>query len=304
MRPVDNSPTRCTITRSAPGPRALHDRHLAACLFALVTVMDTPSLAQGGSGITLAWDSSTDSRVSGYVVYVGQAPGALTDSHDAGLVTRWALSGATPGQHYCFAVAAYVPGPLVGPPSEAVCGYSDEPPHLVNPGHRTSRVHEYTTLELQGWDPDGRAVSYSASNLPAGLELTPSTGLIAGTPTRTGDYAVTASVSDGVLSTSQSFVWTITSDAGADTIPPELVILSPESGSRVSTDSIVLAGTARDNVGVERVWWSNHRGSSGTATGTTSWTATVPLIPGRSAIEVTAADATGNETTRTIMVWR
>jgi hypothetical protein len=55
---------------------------------------------------------------------------------------------------------------------------------------------------------------------------------------------------------------------------------------------------------VERVWWSNNRGGSGTATGTTSWTATVPLIPGHSAIEVTAAHATGNETTRTIMVWR
>jgi hypothetical protein len=66
------------------------------------------------------------------------------------------------------------------------------------------------TLQLAGADPDGDALSYTASGLPPSLALNPATGLISGTTSTPGTYAVTVNVSDGVLTASQSFNWIVT----------------------------------------------------------------------------------------------
>jgi hypothetical protein len=58
-----------------------------------------------------------------------------------------------------------------------------------------------------------------------------------------------------------------------------------------------------DNVGVTSVAWSNDRGGSGTCTGTSSWTsAKIKLQPGANVITVTASDASGNKTAKTLTV--
>jgi hypothetical protein len=82
-------------------------------------------------------------------------------------------------------------------------------PTLANPGDQAGDVGVAVVLQLQGADPNGDALTYAASSLPPGLQLTPATGRIAGTPTSPGTYAVVASVSDGALSASQSFTWTV-----------------------------------------------------------------------------------------------
>jgi hypothetical protein len=82
-----------------------------------------------------------------------------------------------------------------------------------------------------------------------------------------------------------------------DTTPPTVAITSPTSGSTYSTptSSLTLGGTASDNVGVTQVTWANNRGGSGTATGTTSWTAGgIVLQSGANVLTVTAKDAAGN----------
>ncbi|HYF45077.1 MAG TPA: metallophosphoesterase, partial [Acidimicrobiales bacterium] len=90
----------------------------------------------------------------------------------------------------------------------------------------------------------------------------------------------------------------------SDTTKPTVVINSPTTSSTHSTTSgsVSLGGTASDNVGVHRVEWSNAAGGSGTATGTTAWSATVALFAGSNAITVTAYDAAGNSATDTITV--
>ena len=67
-------------------------------------------------------------------------------------------------------------------------------------------------LQLAASDPDGAPLTYSATNLPAGLTVNAATGLIAGTlaSTSAGTYQVTATVSDGTLTASQTFTWTVT----------------------------------------------------------------------------------------------
>lgn len=93
--------------------------------------------------------------------------------------------------------------------------------------------------------------------------------------------------------------------SAADTTVPSLTITSPTSASTfVATGpSLALGGTASDNVGVTQVTWTNDRGGSGTATGTTSWSVgAVALQVGTNVITVTARDAAGNSGRATLTV--
>jgi hypothetical protein len=94
---------------------------------------------------------------------------------------------------------------------------------------------------------------------------------------------------------------------GSETVRPTVAITSPTSSSTYSTtaSSLTLAGTAADNVGVTQVRWANSLGGSGTATGTTSWTASgVALQTGTNVLTITARDAAGNTATDTLTVTR
>jgi TM2 domain-containing membrane protein YozV len=91
----------------------------------------------------------------------------------------------------------------------------------------------------------------------------------------------------------------------ADTIKPAVVITAPVNAATYSTISgnLSVGGTASDNVGVTQVTWSNDRGGSGTATGTTNWTVSgITLSSGQNILTITARDAAGNTQTDTLTV--
>ncbi len=71
-----------------------------------------------------------------------------------------------------------------------------------------------------------------------------------------------------------------------------------------SAASITISGTARDNVGVTAVKWTDSFGDGGAASGTASWSVSVPLLTGNNAITIRAFDAAGNSGWRTITVVR
>ncbi len=90
-----------------------------------------------------------------------------------------------------------------------------------------------------------------------------------------------------------------------DVSPPLVQIGSPtiDSVLTVASAAVTLGGSASDNVGVTQVSWSNNRGGSGAAGGTTTWSAVgIPLQVGLNVITITARDAAGNESTDTINV--
>jgi hypothetical protein len=66
-------------------------------------------------------------------------------------------------------------------------------------------------LQLVGSDPDGDSLTYTATGLPASLSLSPTTGLISGmlSSANVGSYQVTVTASDGRVSISQTFTWTV-----------------------------------------------------------------------------------------------
>ena len=69
---------------------------------------------------------------------------------------------------------------------------------------------------------------------------------------------------------------------GPRTIPaPPLTITTPSTGTMSTTAaSVTIAGTASDNVGVTLVSWATNFGTAGVATGTTAWSAAIPLLVG------------------------
>ena len=91
---------------------------------------------------------------------------------------------------------------------------------------------------------------------------------------------------------------TATFQAIPDTMPPTVTITSPTSNATYTTSNplLTLGGTASDNVGVTQVTWANSPGGgNGTATGTTSWTASgIALQLGTNVLTITARDAAAN----------
>ena len=275
----------------------------AKLLVVLSTIFSTLLLAGSASGdtIDLMWDRHPQSQV-GYVVHVGTQSGTYTQHIDVGSMTAWSFTNAAAGQKYCFTVTAYVSRPLEGPPSNEACGWSNAPPALTNPGTQSSKVGQPASLQLIGSDPKGDVLTYSATGLPPGLKLMASTGYVSGTPTTSGSYSVTARVSDGTLTASQTFTWTT---GVVDTAAPVVTISSPTSAATYSTAAatVSLSGTASDSVGVTQVMWVNNRGGSGTASGATSWTVpSIALQTGANVLTVTARDAAGNTKTASITV--
>lgn len=91
----------------------------------------------------------------------------------------------------------------------------------------------------------------------------------------------------------------------ADAEAPSIQITLPTTAEAMeaTASSLVLKGTAADNLGVVEVKWSNDRGGSGVATGTTSWTTdSIPLQGGVNILTVTARDAAGNSKSDTLRV--
>jgi len=128
-------------------------------------------------------------------------------------------------------------------------------------------------------------------------------------PLEMGTNTITITAAAG--STRVSHVLTVTRQTssnpgtGTDTTPPTLTIASPGATSvSTSATAIVFSGTANDNVGVTGVSWSTNTGASGTASGTTNWSCSIPLLVGSNAVTIRAYDAAGNSSWRSAVVTR
>jgi hypothetical protein len=187
-------------------------------------------------------------------------------------------------------------------------------PLLTNPGSQASTAGQAVALQLVATDPGGLALTYRATGLPAGLTIASATGRISGTPTTASVYNVSVSATNTAgLAATQSFAWTIQTQqipgAGSastgDSVAPTIDIDSPTSSATYSTNaaSVMLGGTATDNVGVVRVTWMNDRGGLGVAVGTSTWsTPAIDLKNGPNTLTITATDAAGNVATATLTV--
>lgn len=92
-------------------------------------------------------------------------------------------------------------------------GPVNHPPVVTNPGAQSSAEGDPVSLQIVASDSDGDTLTYSATGLPPGLTISTSTSLISGTldagASSGSPYTTEVTASDGSLSDTESFTWTI-----------------------------------------------------------------------------------------------
>ncbi|RSM40587.1 peptidase [Amycolatopsis balhimycina DSM 5908] len=142
-------------------------------------------------------------------------------------------------------------------------------PVVTSPGAQSGAVGQAVALQIQASDPQGDALTYSATGLPAGLAIGAATGKITGTPTTAGTSSVTVTAKDPAgNSGSATFAWTI-SPAPADSTrtpinPTYTVSLTSNTAGDTWTGHQSASFTNGSATALPEVYlrlWDNYHGS-------------------------------------------
>ena len=170
-----------------------------------VLLSTTPALAQTVSAM---WDPSPAAyQVTGYQVCVGTSSlscnvGLLGVSAAATSYTFTPTGGV---RHYIAIRATNAAG---SSPFSSEVSFSI--PSFAQPANQSSAVGvAITPLNLSISDPDGSPITITHTGLPVGLSINSATRQITRTPLAGGTYNVTLFVTDGLVTVSRSFVWTV-----------------------------------------------------------------------------------------------
>jgi hypothetical protein len=122
-------------------------------------------------------------------------------------------------------------------------------PVVSGPGAQTVVEGEGITLQIVAADPNDDPITYSASNLPPGLSVDPSTGVVSGTisagAAAGSPYASTLRASDGTLTGSRNANWTV-SATGAFNTAPTVTDPGDQTGTEGTTVSLPITATDPD----------------------------------------------------------
>jgi subtilase family serine protease len=144
-------------------------------------------------------------------------PASYPYAHTANLfdVTSGA-DGSCPGQPYLCTARPGYDGPTGWGTPDGVAafasgGTSTNTVTVTSPGSQASAVGTAVSLPVQAADSaGGQTLTYSATGLPAGLFINPSTGLITGTPTTPGTASVTVTATDTTSAAGHTtFAWAV-----------------------------------------------------------------------------------------------
>jgi O-glycosyl hydrolase len=165
---------------------------------------------------------------------------------------------------------------------------------VTNPGAQNTRLGTAASLQIQASDSAaGQTLSYSAASLPTGLSINSSTGLISGTPTADGTFAVTVTVTDTTgASGTATFTWTINSGTGNT-----ITINNP--GNQTGMVGVPITPVqlhATDSSSTATLTWTATGLPAGLSMSTSGSSATIsgtPTAAGTSSSSVSVGDGTG-----------
>lgn len=162
-------------------------------------------------------------------------PSALSIDSTSGLISGSFATG-TAGNH---AISITVTDD--GTPNEATTVTFDiqvnttqtqnQAPNITSPGTQYNAAEDKPSLAINSTDPDGDKLNYSASGLPDGLSINPTTGIISGTITESAlaNNIVQVTVTDDGTpekSSSTNFNWKIGEDLIVPTSPANIPTIS------------------------------------------------------------------------------
>jgi hypothetical protein len=250
----------------------------------------------GGSGTasgTTAW-SATVSLQSGSNVLTATARDAAGNTVSASLTVTYIPSPPPPGSI------------AVSPASVALTTVAGQVPASQAVTVTVPNGGLFSTYDSATFYDSSTCYSGTGKSCPSGtvVPIVPITGNVQSLPPGTYSAPLTVS-SSGYADVLVPVVLTVTATPPppppTDTTPPSDIQVTAVSKSN---GMLTLSGTARDNVGVSKVTWTSNRGGSGMASGSATWSFTVPLKPGQTTFSITAWDAAGNNRTETITVKR
>jgi hypothetical protein len=104
--------------------RRLSLRWFAATLVLAFALLG-PARAEAATSVTLAWDASSDTTVTGYLLYYGPRSGSYTGQVDVGKATQFTLLGIPAGTYYFVLKAYNASGMLSGASNEVSTAVTD-----------------------------------------------------------------------------------------------------------------------------------------------------------------------------------
>ena len=127
-------------------------------------------------------------------------------------------------------------------------------PLMDQPENQKTPIDWNVAVVFPASDPEGSALTFTATGLPPGLSINSSSGLVSGTTTTLGSYQVTVTVSDGELLTVRSFIWAVVR-------MNEITASDKVTGS--SSGTAVRASEPDADAGTDRSPVQDHVGVSG-----------------------------------------
>ncbi|WP_328679174.1 putative Ig domain-containing protein [Streptomyces sp. NBC_01261] len=250
-----------------------------------VAVYDT----YGGSGWAVYGGTSASSPIIAGVYALAGTPGSsdypakYPYSHTSNLydVTS-GNNGSCTTSYFCTAGTGY-DGPTGWGTPDGTAAFTSgtttgNTVTVTNPGSQSTVTGSTASLQISATDSASATLTYSASGLPTGLSISSSTGLISGTASTAGTYAVTVTATDSTgASGSASFTWTVSTSGGGSCTSTQLLGNAGfESGNTTWTASSGVITNDTDEAartGSYKAWLDGY---GSTHTDTLSQSVTVP----------------------------
>jgi hypothetical protein len=279
----------------------------------------TPTTGSTLSGTTTIAVSASDA-LSGVASVAFKVDGTTVNTDTTSPWSyAWDTTTATNGTHTISATITDIAGNSTATSSVSVTVSNSTATVPPTPTGLSASSLSCTAFTLT-WNASATATSYevygpsSATSCPSGTcGITSATSLaISGLlPSTTYSGATGANAGFTVLARNAigyspaATRLAVTTPACSNTAPV-ITITTPTTATTYTAtgSSVILGGTATDNVSVSSVTWQNQTNStSGTATGTSSWsTGSITLASGANTLVVTATDNQGATSTDTITV--